>query len=540
MGLRGRGARPQTLFFRDDGPKRWKPKASRADQVISFIESLKLTAGVHAGKPFKLRDWQKDIIYGIYQPGVRTVLSTMGRKNGKTQLATGLAAAHLFGPAAEPRGEVYSAACDRNQAGRVFSELEAIIMADDDLKRRCNIQRFTKKIEVVHGVGAGSIYEALSSDARSAHSLSPSFVICDELAQWPHRNLYDNLVTGTGARENPLVVIISTMCSDPHHVFSEQVRYGQEIIDGLIEDQSFKAFIYTTPMDVDIWDEKNWKTANPALGDFRSLEELRQFAEQAKHIPAKEAVFRNLYLNQPIDEDSAYSFVRTEDWERCQSELDLMTLVKSLKGRPCYGGLDLSSTGKNDLTSLVLIFPMEDGSKIVLPAFWACGEGLEDAENRDRVPYRLWSKQGYLNLIPGRTMNYGFLAEHVRHVVEDYDVKAIAFDKYKIKFFIQACEEQNINLTMVPHGQNFLDMSPSIDALEDEILTWKIRHNGNPILTWNVKNIKIEVDAVGNRRFSKRKATGRIDGAVALAMAAGLVNKTKEVPRKEKFQAFLV
>jgi phage terminase large subunit-like protein len=193
MGLRGPGSRSRKKPAADPTtpkPLAWQRKRlSRAGRVIAFVESLKLTAGSHAGKPFRLREWQKDIIRRIYDPKtpeglrqVRFVLITMARKNGKTQLAAGLALAHLAGPEAEPRGEVYSAASDRNQAARTFREIEAFVGADPALADRVNVLRFAKRIEVLGGTGAGSIYEALSSDARKAHSLSPSCAIYDELA----------------------------------------------------------------------------------------------------------------------------------------------------------------------------------------------------------------------------------------------------------------------------------------------------------------------------------------------------------------------
>ena len=169
MGLRGPGAKP-VRGKAVEKPRRKRPRwrrkgLSRAERVIEFIETLTLTAGAHDGKKFLLRDWQRDIIRKIYDPTdssgrrlVRTALATMGRKNGKSQLAAGLALAHLVGPEAEPRGEVYSAASDRNQASRIFKELEAFILADDELRACINVQRFAKRIEVLSGHGAGSTY----------------------------------------------------------------------------------------------------------------------------------------------------------------------------------------------------------------------------------------------------------------------------------------------------------------------------------------------------------------------------------------------
>lgn len=460
---------------------------------------------------------------------VRTAIATMGRKNGKTEYAAGLAAAHLFGPMSEPRGEVYSAASDRNQSGRIFRELEAMIYADNDLKSRCNIQRFAKKIEVLSGPGAGSTYEALSSDARKAHSLSPSFVVCDELAQWPSRELYDNLVTGTGARKRPLVVIISTMSSAPNDVMTELVTYGEQVNAGIHEDPSFTAFIYTVPMDVDAWDEQNWYQANPALGDFRSLEEMRKFAIQAKRIPAKEAVFRNLYLNQPVERTMATRLIPRADWDACTlRDGDIQNLQALLKGRPCYGGLDLSE--KNDLTALALVFPFPDHA-IALSMFWTREEGLEERATRDRANYPLWCKQGHLSATPGRVVDYEVLARDIADRTVPYDLKSIACDPWQLDKFAQAIKNIGADhITLFKHGQNFKDFDPAIRTLEDLALKWELRHDNNPVMTMCNDNVRIVMDAAGNRKFDKIKSTGRIDGVVALAMA---VNLAASQPGKE-------
>lgn len=518
MGLRGKGAKPITT--RASRRPAWKkPGLTCAERVIAFIECLKLTTGRHAGKRFSLREWQKDIIRGIYgelrrRRPVRTALVTMGRKNGKTTLAAGLAAAHLLGPEAEARGEVYSAASDRNQAARVFRELEAMILADPGLAARCNIQRFAKKIEVLSGDGAGSTYEALSSDARKAHSLSPSFVVCDELSQWPSRELYDNLVTGTGAREKPLTVVISTMSNDPHHVFTELVTYGQNIRDGLIEDPSFASFIFTTPEDADIWDEETWYAANPALGDFRSLDELRKFAEQAERIPSRESVFRNLYLNMPVNPDKR--FIAAPDWDDCAGVVD----PEELRGCSCVGALDLGST--TDLTCLCLFFPENGGA--VLPFFWVPADRLDEREHTDHVPYRTWHRQGFLEAPEGRAINKLAIVRRIAEIASMYDVKAIAFDRWRLEDLKKLLSDEGIEIPITPFGQGFQSMGPAVDALETAVLDRKLTHPEHPILTWNVSNAVTEQDPTGARKISKAKSTERVDGAVALVMAVGLAN----------------
>jgi phage terminase large subunit-like protein len=528
MGLRGIRAEPLAITGakKRGRPARpyWAAKGlSRADRVIRFIEELRITAGMKAGEQFRLREWQREIVRGIYDPIgddgrriVRTALITMGRKNGKTALAAALALTHLVGPESETRGQIFSAAADRDQAALIFRELEAFILADPALRRRCNIQRFAKKIEDMEN---GSTYQALSSDARKAHGLSPSLVVCDELAQWPGRALFDNLVTGTGARREPLLIAISTQSSDPNHIMSELTVYGRQVKEGVIADPTFAPFIFEVPITADAWDESNWELANPALGDYRDREEMRQAAALARRLPAREAAFRNLYLNQAIDPDTR--FVAAADWRACTGAID----PEALRGRPCWGGLDLSST--RDLTALVLFFPEDGGA--VLAWFWAPGDNLLEREERDRVPYRVWRDQGVLEAPPGRAIDRRAIARRLAEIASAYDVQGVAYDRWRIEDLNKVLADEGIDLPMVPFGQGFQSMGPAVDALEVAIIDRRLKHGGNPILTWCIANCVIETDPTGARKISKSRSVERVDGAVALAMATGLHSRTPQM-----------
>jgi phage terminase large subunit-like protein len=203
MGLRGPGARPIKIISKLPLKARkrrasWKQaRLSRAQRVIKFVESLTITAGDDAGKPFKLRPWQKEIIRRVYDPVgkdgrrlVRTALLTMARKNGKSGLVAALALAHLCGPEAEPRGQVYSAACDRSQASILYREMKAMALASPELAARIVIRDFNKEITDAE---TGSVYIALSADSHNKHGFSASFIAYDELAQSPDRRLWDVL-----------------------------------------------------------------------------------------------------------------------------------------------------------------------------------------------------------------------------------------------------------------------------------------------------------------------------------------------------------
>ncbi len=498
---------------------------AKSDRVIRFIEMLTNTKGPAAGTPFLLRDWQKDIVRGIYDPQtednrrrVRHALITMPRKNGKTELAAGLVLYHLLADG-EINGEVYSAAANRDQAAHIFNVAAAMIRADPDLSSLVNIIESQKRI--VH-YASGSYYKALSSDAKSKHGFNASCIVYDELAQAPNRELYDVLVTSTSARAQPLTVVISTTSSNPSSVMSELVDYGRKVKDGVIEDPTFYPVIYQAPLDADPWDEDTWFACNPALGDFRSLEEMRERAEKAKHIPSIESSFRNLYLNQPVDADER--FLSSGDWDACSASVDPEALI----GRRCFGGLDLSST--QDLTSLMLVFPDDNNppNYDVLCWFWSAGDTLRERGERDRVPYAVWRDQGYLEAPKGRAIDKRAVVFRMAEIASRYDVQGIAFDRWRMKDLKRLLADEGIEVPLLDWGQGFKDMAPAVDALETAVLNGHIRHGGHPVLRWNVSNASITMDPAGARKIDKARSIGRIDGLIALTMAIGLAVRSQE------------
>ena len=215
--------------------------------------------------------------------------------------------AHLVGPEAIQNGEIYSAANDREQAAIVFKVAAQIVRADPELEAMLKIVDSTKTIVCY---GNGSVYRAISAEAGTKHGLNPSVVIYDELAQAKNRALYDVLDTAMGAREEPLFVTISTQSNDPQHILSQLIDDGQRA-----DDPSTVTHLYAVPDDVeDIFDEAEWLKANPALGDFRSLEDMRAQASRAARMPSFEAAFRNLYLNQRVDAQSPLRSALVEGW----------------------------------------------------------------------------------------------------------------------------------------------------------------------------------------------------------------------------------
>lgn len=502
-----------------------KKRLSRAERVIAFCEFLPITAGVHAGRKLKLRDWQKEIIRAIYATDkkgfrrVRTALITLPRKNGKTALAAALALCHLLGPESESRGQIFSAASDREQASIIFKEMEAMILSVPEFSERCHIQNFRK---IISDTVTGSSYTAMTADGRKAHGLSPSFMVYDELAQSADRELYDNLTTGTGARKEPLMVVISTQSADPNHIMSELVDYALKIQEGTLPpDPAFYGCVYAAPDDCDPWNEKVWFDCNPALDDFRSLEEMRSFAEQAKKIPAKESVFKNLYLNMRVDPSAKW--IATTDFEAC------IQPMPDLTGRECYAGLDLSST--QDLSALSLCFvPIEEDEPFyTLHYTWCPLNAIKTRSKADRVPYDLWHKQGHIEATPGSVVDYSYILKRIEAIGKQYNLKAILFDRWGATKIVKDLED--MNLTVIEFGQGFASMSPPSKEMEKLILAQKIIFPDNPALKWCFSNVIAETDAAGNVKPSKKLSREKIDMVVSTIMAldGALRNQKKEI-----------
>ena len=456
MGLRGPGARPKQPTGK---PKRqpWEVRGlTRAERVKRFLESLRVTCGTLSGQKFKLRPWQLEIVNAWYATAdgrriVRTGLLSVARKNGKTGLLAALALCHLLGPEQEPRGQIVVGATDRDQSGLVFDEVVAYINDNAFFSATCNIQRHSKIIE---HLPSGSKFRALSSDAKKAHGLSPSVVILDELAQWgvgPGRHLYDALTTAQGARRDPLVLIIGTQSADDLSLMSQLVDYCKNVNAGTIDDPTFSGFVFEIPADADVFDEKNWPLANPALDDFRDLQDMRMLAERAGHMPTLEATFRNLFCNQRIDAEERW--IGRESWESCNAEAEL--------AGPCFGALDLGSV--RDLTAFALFWP-DSGALLVWA--WCPADALREREEHDRVPYSVWAQRGFIEPTPGRATDKRRVALRLAELCAQYQPEAIAFDLWGITELERVISEEGLTFPpFIPYGQGFKSMSPRNQSL---------------------------------------------------------------------------
>ena len=519
MGLRGFGAsqRREATAAIARSPRRlpWKRKGlSRVQRVIKFLEFLPITKGRLADTAMRLLPSQRQFVESIYGSGgdaVRLAVLSEPRGNGKTGLIAGLCLCHLVGPESEPRGACYSAAIDRQQAGIIFEEMEAIVHAVPEFGERVNIQRRAKVLEVMFGDGAGSIYEALSADARRAHGLAPSFWAYDELAQARDRVLLDNLTTAMGKRKRSLGLIISTQASGDEHPLSEIIDDGLRGTDPTV-----LVRLIAAPIDADPFAPATIRAVNPAFGTFLDEAVVMSEADKARRLPSFESAFRNLRLNQRIAGHERDLLVSRHALDAGNGAIDLSLFTD---GRPVYGGLDLSA--RLDLTAAVFAAEADDGTVHLLPIAWTPEGTIEERTHIDRAPYDAWVRQGHMKATPGNAINYAFVADELVEMSTTMHLVRMYFDRWRIDLLRQELANIGAILPLHPLGQGWRDFPPCVEAFEALIAENRIRHGAHPVLRWCFANAVVARDPSGARKLDKAKSYGRIDIAVAAVMAIG-------------------
>ena len=500
-----------------------------ANRAVAFIEQMCTHCkGEWAGQPFVLEEWQKEqIIKPIFgwkdENGLRKyrqVYIEIPRKNGKSNLCASLGLLMLF--ADNERGaEIYSAAADRGQAGIVFEIAKQMILQNPELEKRAKVYRNS-----IVNPSKGSFYKAISSDSKTKHGFNSSCVIIDEAHCLPNRDLYDTLVTSTGARKEPLVISITTAGYDKNSICWELHDYAIKVRDKIIVDEHFLPLIYAADAEDDFTLEETWKKANPGYGTIIKKEYLERECKKAQDITAYEATFRRLHLCQWTSNETKW--ISDEAW--MENNLAPINL-EELKGRPCYAGLDLASI--RDLTALTLAFPMDDGTINILPYFFSPLETAYMRSRKDKVDYPGWAKDGFMELTPGSVTDYEWVKAKILEVAELYDLKALAFDRWNSSTLIHQLMDEGIPCE--PWGQGWVSMTAPCREIERLVLEKQLNHAGHPVLRWNMANLQVKVDPSNNIRFDKAKSQDKIDGAVGMAMAIGVWMNSDE-PEDSRYE----
>lgn len=565
----GRTTRRRVL--RVDHHKRWRPNSRRggvcgytldgktctrrgahyceprADRVVRFFAELLVhPAGAFAGTRFELAAWQEHEIirplfgevvwseqWGRYVRRYTRATIVMARKNGKSALLSGIALYMLCGDG-EESAEVYCAAANTRQAGKVFEPAVKMVRKSPVLSKRL---KHIKNIRRLVDEKTSSHYEAIPSDADNELGHSPHCFILDEVLSQPDATLWDAMVTGAGARHQPLMLAITTETKDGTSFGADMIDEADRVMEDPARAPHHFAFVRKMPRTVDDlerlwrlfparpelpvstdpWDEANWAWPNPALGTFLAVQALRQDAAEARTDLSKENAFRQFRLNQRVSQVTRWlsmdlwdartgEIAPTSDWVRGR-----------LKGERCWGGLDLSS--KLDMTSLALVFP--DGS--VLWRFWLPESMVEPLDEHTNGRISQWVEAGWITATEGDTIDYERIYDDVAQDHKDFRIVDITYDKWSGEPVRQAIVKRT-RLKMVESDTTYLRMTAPMGELMRRLKADEIRHFGNPVARWmaDVVEKKSPRDDPDRQRPVKpdRDKTGkRIDGIPALLFA---------------------
>ncbi|MCB6184276.1 terminase large subunit [Leeia sp. TBRC 13508] len=491
----------------------WRPDL--ADHVIKFFGFCRHSKGAgFAGEPIRLEGWQKfwiAVCFGWYRIDggrrFRTWYEEVARKNGKSTKLAGIGL-YLFAMDKEPGAEVYTAATKLEQAKITHSEAEMMVRQSPQLRALISNQKNKLFIQ-----GTSNKYVPLGADAQTSDGLNVHGAIVDELHAHPNRDLWDVLDTARGARKCSLMYAITTAgFNQGESICLEQRNYLISILEGHEVDDSFGGVIYTLDAEDDWRDERMWPKANPNFGISVFADDLRNACRKAIAIPAALANFLTKRLN--LWTQSNETWLSLDHWDAGASQsFD----ENFLKGKRCYGGLDLAST--TDLTAWVMIFPPQDGDPnwYVLPRFFVPEENIQLRARKDRVPYLAWRDQGFLIATPGAMVDQDMIRDQVIDDAAKFDIVEVGYDEWNAaKISVELTEA---GLMMVKLPQNFGNLSTPTKKLEGLVLEKKIQHNGHPVLRWNAGNVTLLRDTNDNYRPNKKKSRERIDGVVATIMA---------------------
>jgi len=483
--------------------------AEEAEHAIAFFGLLKHSKGEWAGQPFILQPWQVFIVGCLFgwkradgSRRFRTVYISVARKNGKSTLAAGIGLYMAFFDD-EPGAEVYAAATKREQARIVWSEASRMVSKTPAMKKR-----ITSFVGNLHVESTAQKFQPLGADADNMDGLNVHCAIIDELHAHKTRHMLDVLTTATGARRQPLIFVITTAGFDRNSVCWEQHDYSVKVLEGILPDDTFFCFVAGID-DGDDWrDEAVWPKANPNLNVSVKAEDLRTKCRRAQEVPGQQNAFRRLHLNEWTEQSERWLDMTT--WDENGEPFDPTLLA----GEACYAGLDLSST--KDLTALALWFLEQHKA---LMAFWVPEEGVRQRADRDRVPYDVWVREGYIEATPGNVVDYDIIRARVNELKQLYNIREIAIDRWNSTQL--QTQLMGDGFTVVPFGQGFASMTAPTKEIERLVLERKLGHGGNPVMRWMASNVVAEQDAAGNLKISKAKSTEKVDGMTALAMAIG-------------------
>ena len=524
-----RHARDLELASRPGGhPRGLRFDKSLGERVVTFIERYcKHHKGEWAGKPLLLEQWQKDILEQAFgwlrtdgSRRFRTLYIEVPRKNGKSELASALGL-YLQLADGEAGAEVYSSATKKDQARIVWKTAEQMVKKSPDLKRYIKAYQSSLVVEKT-----GSTFQPLSAESKTLDGLNPHGNIVDELHAHKDRGVWDVLDTAMGARRQPMTVAITTAGTyDAESIGWQTHDYATKVLEGLFDDDSFFAFIAAADESDGegggYFTVETQQKANPNYAISIKPEYLAKQAEKAQRQPSFMNEYLRLHLN--VWTQQLTRWIPIEKWNQNEQPVTTdeetrelcLTREAALVSSVGYGGLDLSS--KLDLTAFALAIPGNDDEINLLMRFWLPEERALECEKEGKRHYATWARNGWLTLTPGNVIDYEFIRKEINTLNERFIIKECAFDPWNAIDLATRLGSDGVN--MVECRQGYKSMTEPSKDLEARVIQGKVRHGHNPILKWCIANAVVTSDAAGNIKPDKEKATGKIDGVVAVIMA---------------------
>jgi phage terminase large subunit-like protein len=501
----------------EDGASRgliWRP-ASAQYHIDFFAKFLHHSKGEWARKPIALSWWQKFVIGSVFgwkrADGTRRfryVYEEVPRKNGKSTKLAGIGLDMLLCDH-EIGAEIYAAATKRDQARIIFDEAKRMVAASPDLAQ--DVTRFKLNLSVDM---TGSKFEPLSSDERTLDGLNPHCVLVDELHRHKTRALLDVLDTAMGSRRQPILWIITTAGDDaPQSVYAQENDYATKVLEQIVDDDDVFVFIATIDKG-DRWDDPAaWAKANPNLGVSVKLDDLARQARKASRSPSALSAFKRLRLN--VRSSEAERAIDMQMWRECSRgpfDPDKLGRVQ------CWGGLDLSS--KIDISAWIKLFaPDDDGIMRVAARFWMPAATIEDRADRDRMPYRRWVDEGFIEATPGNVIDHSEIRSAIVQEAARFEIDSVAYDPWNATQL--GVELNDRGIEAVEFAQGMRTYTAPTKELSALVYGRKLDHGDNPVLTMMASNMKVARDKNLNEMPHKSHSIGRIDGMTALIMAIG-------------------
>ena len=502
-----------------DHPDEYYYSVKRANHVIEFFENFcRHSKGKFGGQKVELELWEKAVLATIFgfidiegNRKYREALINVGRKNGKSLLASGVGLYMLLADG-EPGPEVFSAATKREQAKIIWLEAKHMIAKSPVLSKMTR-----SLVGEIDADFCDGVFKPLASDSNTLDGLNVHAALLDEIHAWKSgKELYDVIVDGCGAREQPLIIITSTAGTVREDIYDQKYDEAKRIIDGYFDPSGYKddrriAFIYELDRREEWQDEKCWKKANPGLGTIKNFQTLKEKVDRAKKNPL---LVKNLICKEfNIPETSSEAWLTAEQVIN-PAHFDL----SELKPRYGIGGVDLSKT--TDLTAAKVIFRVPDDDRIyVLQMYWMPADLVDQRVKEDHIPYDIWIERGLMRTCRGNQISYHDVTQWFLEVQNQYDVYLykVGFDSWSAKYWVEEMETAFGATVMVPVIQGMKTLSGPCKALGAELTAKKIVYNDNPIDKWCLFNTAVEHDKNDNIRPVKTSVpTRRIDGTMAL------------------------